>query len=192
MPRLSPFLSWTSVFLAAAAFSACGGGEASLGGTLSGLPSGTSVTLQNNGANDLTVAANGSFWFSGTLASGSTYSVTVLTQPTGATCSVANGAGTIDSAGSDVGSVAVTCVSNASITGTVSGLTSGTSVTLTNGSVSLAVASNGVFAFPGVLAAGTAYNVTVSVQPAGHTCSVANGTGTVVSGTATNIAVTCS
>jgi len=170
---------------------ACGGGNASLGGTLSGLPSSTNITLQNNAASDLTVAANGSFWFSGTLAAGSTYAVTVLTQPVGASCSVANGSGTIDSYGSDVSSVAVTCVSTASITGTVTGLGSGTSVTLTNGSLTLAIASNGAFAFPGVLAAGTAYNVSVSTQPAGQSCTVSNGSGTVVTGTATAIVVTC-
>jgi len=189
--RATSFLVGTSAVLAALVMTACGGGEASLGGTLSGLPGGTNVVLQNNGADNLTLAANGSFWFPGTLSSGSTYSVTVLTQPTGASCSVANGSGTIDSAGSDVGSVAVTCVSTASITGTVSGLASGTSVTLANGSVSLAVATNGVFAFPGVLAAGTAYAVTVSVQPAGQTCTVSNGTGTVVSGASTNVVVSC-
>lgn len=169
----------------------CGGGDASVGGTLSGLPSGTTVTLQLNGGNDTTVSANGSFWFSSTVSSGSTYAVTVLTQPTGATCSVANGSGTIDSTGSDVSSVAVTCVANASLTGTVSGLGSGRSVTLSNGSVSLAIASNGVFAFPGILSGGTAYSVTVSVQPSGQTCTVTNGTGTVVSGTQTSIVVSC-
>lgn len=178
--------------LSSLALAACGGGSASLGGTLSGLPTGTTVTLQNNGGSDLTVSANGSFWFSGTLSAGSTYSVTVLTQPTGATCSVANGSGTIDSNGSDVSNVAVTCVVNATLTGTVSGLAAGTSVTLVNGSVSLAVATNGVFAFPGVLAAGTTYNVTVGTQPVGQTCTVANGTGTVVANTQTSIAVTCS
>lgn len=170
---------------------ACGGGDASLGGTLSGLPTGTSVTLQNNAANDLTVAANGSFWFSGTVAAGATYAVTVLTQPVGASCAVANGSGTIDSYGSDVSSVTVTCAANASVTGTVAGLAAGTSVTLVNGSVSLAIASNGVFAFPGVLTAGTSYSVTVATQPVGQTCTVSNGTGTVVTGTSTGIVVTC-
>lgn len=174
-----------------AALAACGGGDASIGGTLSGLPSGTSVGLQLNGGNDLTVSSNGSFWFSNTLSSGATYSVTVLTQPTGATCSVANASGTIDTYGTDVSSVTVTCVATASITGTVTGLASGRAVTLSNGSVSLALASNGAFAFPGILSAGTAYTVTVSVQPSGQTCAVSNGTGTVVSGAVTSIVVSC-
>jgi len=170
---------------------ACLGGSAKVGGTLSGLPSGNSVTLQNNGADNLTLNQNGSFQFDGMIDGAKAYSVTVLTQPASATCSVANGSGNIDSAGRDVTNVAVTCVSTASITGTVSGLGSGTSVTLINGSNTLVIASNGSFAFSGVLAAGTAYNVTVSTQPAGQSCSVAGGSGTVVAGTPTNIVVTC-
>jgi hypothetical protein len=182
----------TLLLIAALALTACGGSEdASLGGTLGGLPSNTSVTLQNNGASNLTLGANGSFWFSGTLSPGSAYSVTVLAQPVGASCSVSNATGTIDSVGSDVDDVVVSCTSTASITGTVSGLASGTSVTLANGSLSLAVAGNGAFAFPGVLAAGTAYNVVVTTQPAGQSCTVTNGSGTVVSGTATAVVVSC-
>ena len=174
------------------ALTACGGaGDASLGGTVSGLTTGTGVTLQNNGANSLTVSSNGSFWFSNTLSAGSSYSVTVLTQPTASVCSVANGSGSIDSDGTDVSNVAVTCVSNASIVGTVTGLASGTSVVLANGSVMLAIATDGTFAFPGVLAAGTVYNVTVSNQPVGQTCTVSNGVGTVVANTQTDIVVIC-
>jgi len=175
------------------ALAACGGAsDATVGGTVSGLPTGNSVTLQNNGASSLTVSANGSFWFSGTLSAGSSYAVTVLTQPVGASCSVANASGTISSTGSDVSNVTVTCVSNASIAGTVTGLASGTSLVLSNGSVMLAIASNGIFAFPGVLAAGTVYNVTVSNQPVGQTCTVSNGVGTVVANTQAAIVVICS
>jgi hypothetical protein len=187
---MTQFLPMLCLF-ATGVLAGCGGGDASVGGTVSGLPTGTSVTLQLNGANDTTVSANGSFWFSKTVEADDTYSVTVLTQPTGATCSVANASGTIDSNGSDVSSVTVTCVVNASITGTVSGLASGGAVTLSNGSVSLAIASNGVFAFPGILSNGTTYSVTVSVQPTGQTCTVSNGTGSVVSGTQTSVAVSC-
>ena len=41
------------------------------------------------------------------------------------------------------------------------------------------------------LTAGSAYNVTVKTSPAGQTCSVANGSGTVGSSGVTNVAVTC-
>src|SRR5438093_2924178 len=55
-----------------------------VGGTTSGL-SGT-VVLRNNGGNDLTVSADGSFTFSAPVAQGSPYAVTVLTQPAGQSC----------------------------------------------------------------------------------------------------------
>lgn len=186
-------LRWLPPILLLVALTACGGAsDASLGGTLSGLPTGSGVTLQNNGANSLALSSNGSFWFSTTLSAGAGYSVTVLTQPTGALCSVANASGSIDSSGSDVSNVAVTCVSNATITGTVSGLASGTSLVLANGSVMLAIGVDGRFAIPGLLAAGTVYNVTVSSQPVGQTCTVSSGVGTVVQDTQTAIVVLCS
>ena len=77
----------------------------SVGGTVSGL-SGT-VVLQDNGGDTLNVAANGGFTFATPLASGAAYNVTVATNPTGQTCTVANGSGTVGSA--NVTNVAVTC-----------------------------------------------------------------------------------
>ena len=74
----------------------------------------------------------------------------------------------------------------------MSGLAAGTAVTLSNGTVLLPIATNGPFPFPGTIVAGTAYDVTVAVQPVGQTCAVTNGTGTFGTGTVTNIAVTCS
>jgi hypothetical protein len=81
-----------------------------IGGTITGLTSG-SLILQNNSGDALTISANSStFVFATGLASGVTYSVTVGTQPTGFTCSVASGSGTVVS--SIVTSVVVTCVAN--------------------------------------------------------------------------------
>jgi hypothetical protein len=79
-----------------------------VGGTVSGL-SGTLV-LQNNGANNLTIAVNGPFTFSTALANASPYKVTVLTQPSGQTCTVSNGVGTVS--GASVTNVGVTCSNN--------------------------------------------------------------------------------
>ena len=74
--------------------------------------------------------------------------------------------------------------------GTVSGL-SGTVVLRDNGGDDLSVSASGGFTFATALSAGSAYNVTVQTNPAGQTCSVANGSGTVGSSDITNIAVTC-
>ncbi len=67
------------------------------------------MTLLDNGTDSLTVTANGAFTFKTALATGATYSVTVGTQPTGETCTVTNGSGTVGSA--NVTNVAVACSS---------------------------------------------------------------------------------
>ena len=182
-------------FVAAAAvllLAACGGGtdDATIGGTVSGLDSGAGLVLVNNGASNLAVSANGSFVFATELSTGQTYDVTVQTQPVGEACSVTNGSGAVDAV-NNVTNVAVACVGNASIVGTVAGLASGTSVTLSNGSVLLPIAVNGAFAFPGVLTVGSAYAITVAVQPAGETCTVGNGVGAVPSTDVVSITVAC-
>lgn len=79
-----------------------------VGGMVSGLAPGSSVVLQNNMGDDLTVTADGPFVFSTPLDDGSAYAVTVLKQPRGLLCTVTNGTGTI--AGADVSSVDVTCI----------------------------------------------------------------------------------
>ncbi len=160
----------------------------SVGGSTSGL-SGT-VVLRDNGGDDLSVTANGSFAFATKLASGAAYNVTVKTNPSGQTCSVANGTGTI--AAADVTNVAVSCTSSPtySVGGSTSGL-SGTVVLRDNGGDDLSVTANGSFAFATKLASGAAYNVTVKTNPSGQTCSVANGTGTIAAADVTNVAVSC-
>ena len=180
-----------SAFILACGITACGGGTADISGTVSGLPAGSSVTLQNNATNDLTVSANGSFLFTKTLANNASYSVTVLTQPSGAICTVSNAAGTTNANGDDVNNVSVVCTANASITGTLSGLATGTFVMLANGSTTLPVVSNGSFAFPGILATGTAYNVVVNVQPSEQVCTVSNGSGTLAASRPTPVSVAC-
>ena len=72
---------------------------------MSGL-SGT-VVLQDNGGDNLSVSANGSFTFATSLAAGTAYSVTVKTNPSGQTCTVTSGSGTVGTA--NVTNVAVSC-----------------------------------------------------------------------------------
>jgi hypothetical protein len=76
-----------------------------IGGNVSGLMG--SVVLQNNAANDLTVTSSGAFTFTTKIASGSTYAVTVKTQPPMQMCTVASGSGTVTSA--NITNVAVAC-----------------------------------------------------------------------------------
>ncbi len=164
-----------------------------IGGTVSGLNNGTSVKLLDNGTDALTVTANGAFTFGTALLSGKTYSVTVSVQPTGETCTVTGGSGTVGT--TNVTTVKVVCASSTTYTigGTVSGLNSGTSVKLLdNGTDALTVTANGAFTFGTALLSGKTYSVTVSVQPTGETCTVTNGSGTVGTSNVTNVAVACS
>ena len=87
-----------------------GGGTAaySVGGSVSGL-SGT-VVLQDNGGDDLSVSGNGSFTFNTPVTDGAGYQVTVRTNPSGQSCAVSGGSGTV--AGANVTNVAVSCTSN--------------------------------------------------------------------------------
>ena len=65
------------------------------------------MVLENNGGNDLSTSANGAFAFSTPLAQGAAYNVTVKTNPSGQTCTVANPSGTV--AAANVTNVSVTC-----------------------------------------------------------------------------------
>lgn len=78
-----------------------------IGGTVSGLVSGSTMALLNNGKDTVTVGKNGSFVFPGRLASGSRYDVSVGTQPAKLRCIVQNGSGTIH--GASITNVVVTC-----------------------------------------------------------------------------------
>jgi len=81
-----------------------------IGGNIIGLDEYKSITLQNNGGDDLEVTAEGSFTFLTPLAYGLTYSVTVLTYPVSQVCSVKNSTGTIVAA--NITDVTVKCATN--------------------------------------------------------------------------------
>jgi hypothetical protein len=89
-------------------------------------------------------------------------------------------------------SFTITPATEYTIGGMVSGLSGGSLILVDNGTDNLTVTSNGAFTFKTSLANGAAYSVTVGTpQPAGLTCTVANGSGTVMSADVTNVAVTC-
>jgi hypothetical protein len=82
-----------------------------VGGTLTGLPAGDTVTLQDNGSDNLTLSANGTFTFPTALPNGHAYSITVsgiyFGGLTPTTCTFTNGSGTIS--GANVTNVAAQC-----------------------------------------------------------------------------------
>lgn len=171
----------------------CAVNNFAVSGSVSGLTSGGSIELRNNGADSQTLAANGPFTFAA-LADGSAYSVTVASQPDGQTCSVApSGSGTLS--GADVNGVSVSCVNNSYVIGgSLSGLVSGDTVVLqNNGGDNLTLSGNGVFSFATPVAFGSPYSATVLTQPSApsENCAIANGSGTTPSANVSSIVVTC-
>lgn len=68
-----------------------------IGGTLTGLPSGQQVTLIDNGSDALILNANGEFSFAASVPAGGTFAVVVSVQPYLEQCTVENGSGTASS-----------------------------------------------------------------------------------------------
>jgi hypothetical protein len=174
---------------------ACGGSGSgpaptyTVGGGISGL---TAAGLSlSNGADKVTPAAGAtSFTFATALASGTTYSVAIATQPTGQTCLLGGASGTV--ANANVTSVAVSCTTNTySVGGSISGLTAA-GLVLANGADSVSPAAGAAtFTLPTKVASGSTYAVTVKTQPAGQTCVVSAGAGTVTTAAVTTVQVSC-
>lgn len=88
------------------------GFDATVSGNISGLVAGDTIVLQNNNTDNLSVTGNGSgndaFTFPARVFNGAAYSVSVLTQPVGKSCTVSSGSGVIS--GAHIVNVAVACV----------------------------------------------------------------------------------
>ena len=175
--------------VAALSLAACGGGSGSASGGTSGGTSGSTaptysvsgkitglsasgLVLQDNGADNYSASSGATtFTFSTQLAGGASYRVTVLTQPTGETCTVSNGTGTITA---DVASVAVSCTTNTySISGTISGLSNAGLKLLdyANGETLSVSAGSTQYQFTQQVPYGTDVQVTVAAQPSLQTCT---------------------
>lgn len=160
-----------------------------LGGTVSGLSSGTLVLA--NGTDMLSVTTDGAFQMLSAVAYTSTYTITVQTQPTGLTCTVGNATNTMPA--NPVTNVTVTCAVNSyAIGGTIAGLSTTGLVLQDNGTDNLSVAANAAqFSMPTAIAYGSTYSITILTQPTGQTCSVTNGSGGPVTGAVTDVQITC-
>jgi Galactose oxidase, central domain len=178
---------------------ACGSGKSTppsaatytIGGTVTGL-TGTGLVLQDNGGDNLTVTANAtSFNFTTAITSGGSYSVTVLTQPAGQSCTVTSGSGT---ATANVTNVSIACSQAYTIGGSVLGLSGAGLVLQDNGGNNLplgATATSYAFTFDGSIPSGGAsYSITVLSDPAGQACTVANPNG-MATANVTNVDISC-
>ncbi len=141
---------------------------------------------------NLTFSTNTSRSFATPRGVGSTYLVTVLTQPDGETCTVNAGSGTVTM---DV-TVSVTClpgsdnISAHQLSVAVSGLGAGKTAVLresVGSDYDLSFTTNSTQEFSTARAHGSTYTVTVATQPAGQTCTVTSGSGTLTADSTVNV-----
>jgi len=164
---------------------------------VSGLTGPGGLVLQNNGADSLSIYADGLYQFSKLVPQNSAYSVTVAVTPEGNICTVSSGGKGIAGTTSPV--VKVVCATiQLKVGGTVKGLIPGTSVTLLNNNTDVAtVTATNLneeipFTFQPV-AFNSGYTVTVSEQPSGQICTVApNSSQEYITKAVTDISVICS
>jgi hypothetical protein len=152
---------------------------------------GGTVTLRNNGTDELSIGSNGSFSFKLPITKGKTFDVEIASQPLGQTCVVAGGAGEIRDA--NITTISIVCKANSfSLSGSVAGLTQ-KGLRLKNGNDTISLAESDVsFGFPTDVAYGESYSISVQAQPAGQKCTVNNGIGTMGAEGVSNISVACS
>ena len=180
-----------------------------IGGTVSGLVIGTTLSLAYHGGNlsapvPLSITANGAFTFADvqtSAISGVDYGVQVSSQPVNPaqSCVVSNGTGTIGSA--DVSNVNIVCgpaTGSFTVGFTIRGLRYTTANVglleiVTNGGDRMAFRGDGSYQFPTALATGSTYNVTIAQQPAypAQLCVVRNGNGTIGTANVTDVVIDC-
>ena len=169
---------------------ACGGYTGlTLGGTVSGLTNNGLVLA--NGSDTVSVPANAtSYAFPNQVDVGSTFHVTIQSQPQHMTCFIADITGTVGTTATS--NINVACVQNSyTVGGTITGLTAD-GLVLVNGTDALSVAANATaFTMPSKVPDGSVYGIAVLTQPTGLNCTVANGTAYMGEAAVTNVQVNC-
>lgn len=188
----SKYLRTSSLaLLSAAVLAACGGGNGNiaLGVTVSGL-SKDGLVLQNGNDTVTVNAGGGVVYFPTLLATDDNFSITLKTVPENVQCTLNNGSGKINYFTQLQASVS--CFNTPyDLGGSVTGLTAGVLV-LANGSATVSLpAGTTTWKFPAQVPNAALYGISVLNQPAGLTCTVANGSGTMPTANVTNVAVTC-
>jgi N-acetylneuraminic acid mutarotase len=201
LARLASGRSIAGALVVALTLNGCGGGGSSygggggtpatysVGGTITGLTA-AGLQLANGSDTASPVAGTTSFTFASALTSGLGYTVTIKTQPSGETCKVSGGSGTVGEA--NVTSVQVRCVANTySVGGAITGLWS-SGLVLANGNDTVSAAPGATnFTFATPVASGMTYAVSIHTPANGQICQVTSGTGTVSAAAVTTVVVAC-
>lgn len=163
-----------------------------LGGTVEALTSAGLVLEETSAALSVDVApAASTFEFAQRLPPRTAYAVRVATQPALEVCSVTGDTGLLEEA--DVRSVVVRCRPKPHLGGTVAGLDAdGLALVERVSGATVAVAQGAsTFRFGEGFSPGASYDVQVQTQPAGRTCTVASGAGTVTQQDVSSVQVSC-
>jgi hypothetical protein len=166
-----------------------------IGGTVSGLV-GTGLVLQNNGGDDISVAANGAFTFATPIDAGTNYSLTVLSAPPAQLCTAgASVGGPSGTAMGNVTNLVVDCqMRTFTVGGTFVANSASFSVVLQlNGANNQRTFGPGPFTLVAGVQSGSPYEVTIWSQtsPSGLACFITNGSGVMGVAAVTNVIVTC-
>ncbi len=173
---------------------ACSKFTYSVGGQVSGLDAGLELVLKEPNNAPLTISVNGSFTFPSKLALNSHVRVSVDAQPTGNICSVNVPTTSVTNTVSDI--VVICAKRSFKVSGAVSGLTLGQSVTLKNNgsdaqTVTYSASGSSGFTFSSPIAFGSAYTVSVGTQPASQKCTISNASGTMGASDIASVSVQC-
>ena len=194
-PYLNPVESSAQELPLSAVYSLLLSGEASgtsgsysLGGIVSGL-TGT-LEINENGANNLIITADGSFTFPSPVEENTSYTISVVSAPAGYGCTITNGTGIMP--GNDVNNISIVCAPAPMYTlgGTVSGLTGSLEITQ-NGADNLTITTDGPFTFPTSVTYNHPYLVEVVSTPAGYDCVISNAGGVMPNNDVSDVLITC-
>lgn len=155
-----------------------------IGGAVTGLNAGNNVILQLNGTSNKPITTNGSFTFSTKLPAGSSYGVTVISQPSGQFCIVTNGIGVMPS--NAISTIQVSCLNTYSLSGTND---TGANVTIDGATPTNSPSSAVAFNF----SVRSNDSISLTATKTGHNCTVNGFTNpTVISAAISGLSISCS
>ena len=191
----SSYLRASAALACAVLLTACGGddGQLLLGGQISGVTK-PGMVLTNNGGSDyeIPVPSNGTgvttFFFPTRISSDDKYDVRVKSTPTNIEkCELFQNTGR---AGFDVTTIQIACTfKTQALTGTVSNLKN--DLVLVNGSDRVPVPAGATTFSMARVAQDAPYGVSILANPAGQSCTIANGVGTMGAADVNNVTITC-
>lgn len=161
-----------------------------LGGSISGLS--TSGLRLKNGSETLDISSSSiNYVFQTSVAYGGSYQIEIARQPTGQTCSISSGSGSMGTA--NVTAANLSCSTNTySVGGAITGLTKA-GLRITNGSETIQISANSTsYQFANKLAHGTNLNVVATNSPEGFSCVIQNSSVSALSNNISNANVNCS